>query len=231
MDWHKFWTEYPATLGETDFLAQVCHTVGGKPYGAEDFARMIEYLAGALDLGPGDRLLDICCGNGAVTRELARRCAAAAGVDFSATLIDRARRYNAEPNLTYHIGDARHLDAPGLAVAGGFTRVSMFFSLQHLSEADLEPLLDAILAVSAPSAVILFGGVLDRTRKHLYLDTAEKRAAYEAYVREGRDRLGTWWAPANLAAAAERRGLACVIDQTSEGRLGGHYRFDARLHR
>jgi 2-polyprenyl-3-methyl-5-hydroxy-6-metoxy-1,4-benzoquinol methylase len=47
-----------------------------------------------LDLiGPvaGQRVLDIACGHGRMTRELARRGAAVTGIDISAALLERAR--------------------------------------------------------------------------------------------------------------------------------------------
>lgn len=44
-----------------------------------------------LDLQPGDRVLDLGCGDGALTREIAGRGAAVLGVDSSAELLEAAR--------------------------------------------------------------------------------------------------------------------------------------------
>lgn len=50
------------------------------------------FFAGA-DIAPGDRVLDIGCGNGSTTREAARRApkGSALGVDLSARMIERGR--------------------------------------------------------------------------------------------------------------------------------------------
>src|SRR5215831_10222613 len=56
----------------------------------------------------GMRLLDVACGPGRVTRELARRGARVTGLDISAALLAKARAYNErEPlGVTYVQGDA-----------------------------------------------------------------------------------------------------------------------------
>ncbi|HRX36487.1 MAG TPA: hypothetical protein P5337_08820, partial [Aestuariivirga sp.] len=116
-----------------------------------------------------------------------------------------------------------------LAPPERFSRILMYAALQHLHVADLARLLDAILAKATRDAVIFIGGILDARRKTAFLDTPEKRQAYEEYRRTGRDRLGTWWHPQHIAEAADRAGLRCEIDDQSAGRPGAHYRFDARL--
>ncbi|MAE65172.1 MAG: hypothetical protein CMJ18_12950 [Phycisphaeraceae bacterium] len=61
----------------------------------------------------GLRPLDLGCGNGYFSREMATRGAAVTGVDLSPRMIDHARRIEAENPLgiTYHVSDAAHLDS------------------------------------------------------------------------------------------------------------------------
>src|SRR5689334_6371757 len=53
---------------------------------------------------PGERTLDLACGEGRVSRDLARRGHRVVGVDASPTLIRAARE--AGPNARYSLGDA-----------------------------------------------------------------------------------------------------------------------------
>lgn len=232
MDWKKFWQEYPATAGETEFLRQVGHTIGGEPYSAEVFEAMVESIRQGLRLGPDDVLLDLCCGNGVITVELARSCERVYAADFSETLIGLGRRHNCAPNITYGVLDVRELSSARLGGFAPFTRISMYAALQHLEPDDLEPLLAAMCGHAREhDIVILIGGILDATRQEAFLDTPKKREAYQFYRKQGADRLGTWWEPAAIRRAADKLGLACDIDADSPGRPGGHYRFDARLWR
>jgi SAM-dependent methyltransferase len=69
-------------------------------------------LLDAAEIGERDRVLDIGCGNGQLTRQAARRAALgrALGVDLSAPMLARARTRAAEedvPNVTFEQGDAQ----------------------------------------------------------------------------------------------------------------------------
>lgn len=69
-----------------------------------------EELFRAAAIGPNDRVLDIGCGTGHVTREAARRAShgQVLGIDLSAPMLDRARADAAGvPNLRFERGDAQ----------------------------------------------------------------------------------------------------------------------------
>jgi SAM-dependent methyltransferase len=61
-----------------------------------------------LQLHAGERVLDLACGQGAVSQGLHRAGADVTGVDLSPALIERARRY--APSIRFLVGDARHVD-------------------------------------------------------------------------------------------------------------------------
>ncbi|MEI6341178.1 MAG: bifunctional demethylmenaquinone methyltransferase/2-methoxy-6-polyprenyl-1,4-benzoquinol methylase UbiE [Verrucomicrobiota bacterium] len=58
---------------------------------------------------PGDVALDLCCGTGDVAFALADRGAVVTGIDFSAAMLDVARRRPGRPSVTFVQGDAMAL--------------------------------------------------------------------------------------------------------------------------
>ncbi len=96
-------------------------------------------------LGPvaGLRVLDVACGHGRITRELARRGAQATGIDISGNLIGKAREneQNEPLGLRYLHADVA---APGVLGDDKFDAVTCNFGLSDIDDLDT-----AITAVSA----------------------------------------------------------------------------------
>ena len=84
----------------------------------------IDFLVDELALEPGARVLDLGCGPGRHSLELARRGFEVVGVDISGTFIDVATKRTSDlPGATFVRADARNLpfDHPALAI--GFDAV------------------------------------------------------------------------------------------------------------
>ena len=79
---------------------------------------------------PGERVLDIGCGNGAVAYDVAEQAGAhVVGVDLSADNIAQARQRYAHPRVEYRVGDALQELADG-----PFDAVILSNVLEHLPE-------------------------------------------------------------------------------------------------
>jgi SAM-dependent methyltransferase len=89
-------------------------------------------VLGAAAPGPGDRVLDVGCGTGAMTREAARRAAGgtALGVDISAPILARARA-KAEAagvgNVTFTVADAQVHPFPPASLDVAMSRFGVMF--------------------------------------------------------------------------------------------------------
>lgn len=89
-------------------------TVGDYPTIARHLLPISEAAVAALDIGPGDRVLDVAVGDGNAAVLAARRGATVTGIDLTPAQIDRAReRCAAEGvDVELRIGDAQALDVP-----------------------------------------------------------------------------------------------------------------------
>jgi demethylmenaquinone methyltransferase / 2-methoxy-6-polyprenyl-1,4-benzoquinol methylase len=86
--------------------------------------------AAATRLGPGGSALDVACGSGRLTGELARRAPGGrvVGLDFSAGMLSRARADH--PGLEFVEGDALHLPFG----EGEFDASTIAFGLRNLAD-------------------------------------------------------------------------------------------------
>lgn len=102
-------------------------------YDAE-LRRYHERLRTAIDVGPGERVIDIGCGTGQTTREAARAAVSgsALGVDVSARMLARARRLSQEEgihNVDFEQADAQVHPFPPEHFHLGISRFgTMFFA-------------------------------------------------------------------------------------------------------
>ncbi len=89
----------------------------------------------ATGLGPGGRALDLACGTGSLTRELAKRVGPGGyvlGVDFSREML-RAAEARPAPNIEYRLGDATDLeDVP----SGAFDAVTIAYGARNIPDLD-----------------------------------------------------------------------------------------------
>lgn len=86
--------------------------------------RLRQKLVDALELTPGDRVLELGCGSGQVTRRLLDAGARVVAVDALAPMLDAARRR--APQATFMHGDALSVE-----VGDGFHRVVLSFVLHN----------------------------------------------------------------------------------------------------
>ncbi|GIJ47337.1 demethylmenaquinone methyltransferase [Virgisporangium aliadipatigenens] len=96
----------------------------------------------ALDLKPGERVLDLAAGTGVSTEELARSGAYAVGVDFSIGMLSAGRRVR--PSVPLVAGDALALPVADAS----FDAVTISFGLRNIS--DLDAALHEMARVTRP---------------------------------------------------------------------------------
>lgn len=136
-----------------------------------------EALLDAAGVGPGTRVLDLCCGAGLIADAAAARGAVATGLDFSPAMLAVARA--AHPGLDLVEGDA---EATGLAAAS-FDAVVSSFGIHHvprpaLAIAEAFRVLHpggavAFATWAAPAENIAWQMLLDAIRLHGDLDVAK----------------------------------------------------------
>ncbi|MEM7715170.1 MAG: class I SAM-dependent methyltransferase [Cyanobacteria bacterium P01_A01_bin.68] len=109
-----------------------------------------------LELKPGQRILDIGCGNGLTTRRLASLGANVLGIDFASEMINNARKRTKENQelIEYQVLDATNETALLKLGENSFDAAVSAMALMDMAE--IEPLFKALTKIIRPDGCFIF---------------------------------------------------------------------------
>ncbi len=112
-----------------------------------------------LDLKPGERVLDIACGNGAFSRRMAALGARVVACDFASTFIERAQARTTEhaDRIDYRVIDAT--DEAQLLSLGKQSFDAAVCTMAMMDMTTIDPLLSALAQLLKPDARFVFSSV------------------------------------------------------------------------
>jgi len=230
-NWHSYWNRASSQHGEKEFLRQVGKTVNGVPITTEEFDLLIRELEKLLSLQAEDTVLDLCCGNGIITRVVAENCRYITGIDYSKPLIAIAEKYHQPKNARYMHSSVLDLSPEMFRshACKTFTKIYMYEALQHFEPGDLAVLLARLTGLTMPETVVCLASVPDRDRLWAFYNTPERREEYHRRMAEGTEAIGTWWERGQLEKIARDAGFRARFVSQNPKLHTAHYRFDVVL--
>jgi cyclopropane fatty-acyl-phospholipid synthase-like methyltransferase len=224
-DWRTYWAGAVERTGPEEFVAQVGYTIGGQPIEAIQQDEIEQAVREGLAFVSSDIVLDLCCGNGFMTKRIAAGVQHVYAVDFSSALIDVACRHFARSNTTFICRAAADLTSADVR-GNRITKVYMLAALQYFDEESVATLMNTIRELSGGAAPIYFTDIPDVDHLWDFYNTPERRAEYERRCAAGTEAIGTWWSKQTLTELLRRSGYAVDIVSQDAIRFGAHYRFD-----
>jgi cyclopropane fatty-acyl-phospholipid synthase-like methyltransferase len=209
-----------------DLWTQVKRTVNGKPLPPEQITLIIDTVASLLELSAPDILLDLCCGNGALTHHWFKACAGGVGVDASPYLIGIAnKRFASEPAARFVVAEAlAHIRDP--AARTDFSKTVCYGSLQYFSRSRAGELLSALRNHYAYLRRVVVGNIPDRDRAERFFTEG---LPDEPVLTSPSSPVGVWYTTQDFSMLAAQAGWHCRIHRMPAGFHAAHYRFDAIL--
>lgn len=212
MDSREPWQKYRICdiRSERDLLYQVGKTVGGVPITGAQFESAVSSIRDKLSLSEKDVLLDLCCGNGVLTKRLAPFVAHIHAVDFSEPYIANARQFCAAPNITYYASDVMQTQRLALGgAASPITKAQIYDALACFDRASLTRLLREMVEIYPELRQVLLGGVLFKPLRWRFFNTISRKLRYFFVMKPlgGNYDIGKWWSEAELRCAAREGGF------------------------
>jgi cyclopropane fatty-acyl-phospholipid synthase-like methyltransferase len=231
----KLTRNYPAnydaharSVAADAYWKQVRRTVDGKPIDESQIILIANAISTGLSLTQSDVVLDLACGNGALSSYLFDKCAGLVGVDISPYLIEIAQKgFARPPGYHFHAEDAVSYLArnhnPSI-----FTKALIYGAFQYFSREDAVAVLSALNERFSMVAKVFIGNVPDRRRSDRFF---RKGAPTEAELNDHEAQIGIWYRPDEIEAMAQATGWRASCSYMPARFVASSYRFDMTLER
>lgn len=222
------YNEYAKTQDPTDFWRQVRRTVKGEPVSDDQINMIVRAIKTGAKLAPDDILLDLACGNGALSRLLFDSCKEFLGVDCSEYLITIAKdNFEVSPNYSFLIKYAaeyvRQEQKPER-----FSKVICYGSFSYFSESDAAEILKVLFEKFINVQTIFIGNVPDRERaSEFYQD----RLPEAGELSDCSSQIGIWWLRSKFELLASNAGWNARFLSMPGEFFAASYRYDVVLTR
>ena len=153
-----------------------------------------------LALCPGERVLDIACGNGLTSRRLAQSGAHVVAFDFSNEMIAIARSRAASENIEYLVLDAT--DQRAIEALGERSFDAALCNMALMDIANIDPLMTALAKLLRPGARFVFSITHPCFNNPASIKIAESEDRGEAIIKTYSVRVSRYMTPYTQAGIA-----------------------------
>lgn len=210
------------------YWQQVRRTVSGEPVGEAQIELIVKAIVSGLSLTTSDVVLDLACGNGALSAYLFDRCAGLIGVDNSPRLIEVAQgNFSRLPHYRFCLADVVSYLAQQRYTAN-FTKVLVYGAFQYFSEGQAQLVLKYLNEKFDHVTKVFIGNLPDKRHSNRFY---RDRIPTQAELGDHEARLGVWYVPEEFQAMADAAGWRASVSHMPADFYAADYRFDVTLER
>lgn len=217
--------EYPKTLPADDLWGQVRRTVYGSPVPETQIQMIVDSIVTGLELKTSDVVLDIGCGNGALTSRLFAFCDQIVGVDASPYLISIANERFSSRSQRFICTEAREY-VGAAEERRSFTKAVCYATLSYFTDADVAFLLRALREHFVNIAKLFIGGIPDPARASAFF--TDRRTDPESLTNP-KSQIGAWRSRSDMGELAAATGWSVHFQDMCADFYQAHYRYNAIL--
>jgi len=208
-----------------NFLIQVGKTYLGKTITEREFKLIIISIIEALNIGDKNEVLDLGCGNGLITNEIAEYAKDIIGFDLNEDMLTVANKHHKKDNIEYVLSNIMDID---------FTQYNaekfyMYEVLQNLEYNMLRKLLQKI-SNQKESFTLFLASIPDQERILSFYHTQErKKYLFKELLEKNQSHFGNWWYKEHIMQICEDLDLSLKIKDQDPALHTSHYRFDVLI--
>jgi len=209
------------------YWQQVRRTVDGKPVSETQVLLIVDAITTGLAMTKTDVVLDLACGNGALSSYLFDKCGGLIGVDISPYLIEISETFAQPPNYRFCRNDiVSYLERERDTTA--FTKALIYAGFQYFSRDNAVAVLKTLNRRFPEISKVFIGNIPDRRHADRFFG---ELTPSEAELNDHEARIGVWYLPEEIEALARSTGWrASCSTMPADFYLASH-RFDVTLER
>lgn len=212
--------------GPEDFWGQIGRSVRGVAVPEDQIRLLVDAVVDGLNLSADDLLLDLCCGNGALSARCFERCRGGVGVDFSDYLIGVAKKhFEKPPQQKYVLADAMEFVHSSVDCRR-FTKTLCYGSFAYLSRDSARDLLATVRHRFVHVGRFFVGNLPDKGMLHDFFDPGAYVPGIED---ESESPIGIWRTVQEFSDLAASTGWRVDFRRMPANYYAAHYRYDAVL--
>lgn len=184
--WIDFWKEYSTDIDEKDKQSQVLRTLNKKPIAKNLWDFTLNEIDKVFEVVENDRVLDLCCGNGLLSKHFAKKGATLVAVDISKELLKNVSQLE---NIETIISDIRVLNFE----ENSFNKIILYAGIQYLNYKEAILMLQNIYKWLKPGGIALVGDVPDINRRWIFFNSKERQKVFFDNILSSKAVVGTWF--------------------------------------
>lgn len=219
---------YARTRAPDDFWGQIRRTVQGQPVSDEQIKMIVQAIKWGLGMRSDDVLLDLACGNGALSFRLFDSCKEFVGVDLSEYLISVAKKnYEVLPRYRFlEQGAAEYVRLDPLPQR--FSKVLCYGSFSYFPADDAADVLQLLFEKFSNVRTVYIGNLPDKERAAEFYKAKQPNAEE---LSDSSSQIGIWRTRSEFAQLAGNVGWKVRFSTMPADFYASYYRFDAVLSR
>jgi len=223
--WQQFWDEHAVKYCESDPQVQVLRTLNKAPIDTRLWNATLKFIMEQLNLQADYNVLDLCCGNGLISKELALHARSVTAVDISEKLLEQFDT-SSFPNIKKVQKNALTLKIE----EESFDVILMYAGIQYFSPSEAVKLMEKVGRWLVPGGLLYVGDIPDRERLWTFFNNREREAAYFRGLQQKEPIVGEWYDFKFLEKLGSYSGFSKVekVEQIPE-MIYSFFRYDMRL--
>ena len=219
---------FARTKNKKDFWGQIRRTVNGENVSDEQISILVNTIKNNLCLNKNDVVMDLACGNGALSSKIANFCKKLYGIDNSEFMISVAKEFfEINNHIVFELDEIMNF-LHNFPHKNSINKVVCYGSFSYFNETLSNNILKEIYNFY-PSVNDIFIGNLPDINKNDKFFT--KYRPKDLNLKDHKTVIGIWRSKKEFQNLCINNGWEVIIKKIPENFYSANYRFDALLSR